>query len=366
MKKLRKLTALLSMCLLCISLCACQKDAAQPGYEPDGQSYEDAASNGDEELYDGETPHEDAEPAGSAPPVADEPLTEARANEIYAVFQSRSYETYRAIENSAEAWNACSDAEKTRVFEDFSAMAQGLGFPVGVTESQWSEAMASNVGYYTYDWSAFLSLSLEIHGPRDLEYYADIYRYVRGVKDGKYPPLHPEILATADDITVEYRTGEYLLCVGAAHSIMEATKAWTTMDSFFYQSGSVTPIADSPDAMAYSIGGEDGKMQSATFAETDFMPVFRDIGALAQDGSLQNEMLQICAIDASRAPVLYVLTQDASGLITVAVVRYDQSGGGYIWNGEMLTTKERCCFNDEDVFCYIDESETLQQIGSAD
>ena len=225
--------------------------------------------------------------------------------------------------------------------------------------------MAGNVGYYTFDWSAFLSLSLENQGPRDLEYYARIYRYVRGVKDGKYPPLHPEILATADDITVEYRTGEYLLCVGSAHSIAEATKAWTTMDSFFYHSGSFHPIADSPDAMEFSIGGEEGKMQSATFAGTDFMPVFRGIGALAQDGSLQNEMLQICAISVSCAPALYVLTQDASGLITVAVVRYDQSKGSYVWNGEMLTTKERCCFNDEDVFCYINENETLQQMDSA-
>lgn len=178
--------------------------------------------------------------------------------------------------------------------------------------------------------------------------------------------LHPEILAVADDPTVEYYVGSYLLCVGEGHNIVQMTRDWTLEESWFVQSGSLTPISTGDIfediSVSYSVGGEYGVFTEASFSNSDLLPVLDAIGALDADGSMRTEQIQICAKSSFDAPILFVLTQDYDGLITFAALWYNELDGEYVWDGWLYETTEHCCFDQDGNFCYIDEYGVFQMI----
>lgn len=294
-------------------------------------------------------------------------ITEELAYEIYSVMDSHSFEDYINGTYSGDEWNSYSGAVKTELFENVSAMANDLGLGYSTSESKWLDKMSQNVGSYSFWGSAFISLSLNYGSQDKLENYVSIFHYVKGIEEGKYSPLHPEILAAADSLTVEYYIGSYLLCIGGSHNISQITyEAMTDESGIYYESGSVTAVdgADifGDDNHSYTISGGDGAIESASFGDAELAYVFRAIGAVDGNGIMMNDQIQISAISTFNAPVLYIHTQDDSGLITVAPVRYNKSEKVYDWDGEMFTTQYRTCFNKSGVFCYIDENGILQQI----
>ena len=352
MKKI--IALLLCLCLLLPLLASCEDDSYDGGYY-----YDD-----DEEYSDDDEEYGDDDDKNS---LGEDPFTEELVYEIYSIMESYSFEKYKSIMDAEEIWNSYSDAEKKEVFEDFSSMAKELGLGFSADESKWRENMPENVDYYTLWASAFLSLSLnDWDSQGKLETFVGVFNYVKGIEEGKYSPLHPEILGATDSVTVEYYLGSYLLCVGGAHNISQITyKAMTDEGGIYYESGGVTAVegADifSDDHLNYSISGGNGIIESVSFGDTEFVPVLQAIGAIDGDGEMLNDQIQISAINVFNAPVLYIHTQDESGLITIAAVRYDQSSGNYNWDGAMFATTERSCFTKDGVFCYIDEDGILQQ-----
>jgi len=367
MKKI--IVVLLVLCLLLPCLAACEDDSYSYGgggyYDDDGggngSGYDDDDDNWWDDWDDGNKNNNGAASLG------DGPFTEELIYEIYSIMNSHSFEKYRSVIDGEETWNSYSDAEKTALFETFSSMAKELGLSFSNSESQWRENMDEDCGYYSLWAGAFISLSINGDVQSRLSNFSSIFNYVRGLEDGKYSPLHPEILAAADSLTVEYYIGSYLLCVGGIHNISQITyKAMTHEEGIYYESGGITAVdgADifSDDHLSYYISGGNGVIESVSFGETEFVPVLRAVGAIDGDGLMLNDQIQISAISEFNAPVLYVHTQDGNGLITVAAVRYNQNAGAYEWDGEMFNTSERTCFTKDGVFCYIDENGKLQKV----
>lgn len=360
MKKI--IVLLLSLCLLLPFLAACEDDSYSNG---GGYFNDDENGNYSNDSIDDNDWNDDGNNNGNS--LGKGPFTEESINEIYSIMNSHSFEEYRSIINGEETWNSYDDAAKSALFETFSSMAKELGFSFSNSESEWRDNMDEDCGYYALWANAFLSLSLNGDGQSKVENYASIFNYVKGIENGKYSPLHPEILAAADNLTVEYYIGSYLLCVGGNHNISQITyKAMTDEGGIYYESGGVTAVdgADifSDDHLSYEISGGNGIIDSVSFGNTEFVPILQAIGAIDGDGLMLNDQIQISAINVFNAPVLYIHTQDENGLITVAVVRYNQNSGAYEWNGEMFNTSERTCFTKDGIFCYIDDNGTLQHI----
>lgn len=289
-------------------------------------------------------------------------ITDEFARVVYAALKKHSFEKYKTV--TAVQWLAYTQEEKHQAYEDFSAIHKELGFKVNL-EDAWIRGMDEDAEFYSTDYYIF-SFAIRQMGFDDPEVLFSLYNYAQGLDEEKYKSLHPKILSAADDITVEYYVGSYLLCIGGTHNIVQMTQKWTDQESSFIQTGSVTPTS-TKDAfkdidMDYTIGGEDGYFQQADFGAADLLPVFKAIGAIDKNGKMIQGQIQISAKGAFDAPKLFVLTQQSDGIIKFSVVEYDKDSTVYDWNGEVFTTSERCCFDKDGNFLYIDEAGTLQMI----
>jgi len=357
MKKI--ITLLLGLCLILPGLASCKEKDDVSNDTADYEYNDDNYIDENDENYD-----DTEENTGFA--LIDGIMTEELAYEIYTIMDLYSFGEYRYITDSEETWNAYTDDEKTELFENISAMATELGLIYSCSsESEWLEKMNEDVNYYSLWASAYMSLSMDTESQRKMETCSNVYYYVQGIEDGKYSPLHPEILAKTDSYTVEYYQGDYLLCIGGSHNITQITREFANNDyGIFTQSGSVTSVVkedifESEDASYYISGGE-GKFENVDFGDADFIPILQSLGAADDDGTLINEQIQISAITLFNAETLYIHTQDGEGLIKFAVVRFNEDTNLYEWDGEIFVTPERTCFGEDKIFRYIDENGTLQ------
>lgn len=343
----RKCIALvLTLCLLVFTLTACGDDSSDTAYE---DYDEEATTTDDTSLMDTLS-------------LDDITITEAFARDVHTAMQTHSFENYNSI--TSEEWKTMGEEERHQVYEAFFGILTDLGFSVPTEESTWIEGMDEDADFYT-DYLIW-DLAFQNLGFTGEDQLYALNSYIQGVDDGKYTSLHPEIFAAADDITVEYYEDQYLLCVGGNHNIAQLTKSWTTEESWFTQSGSVTPISTGDVfedvSFSYSVGGSDGRFEEATFGEADLLLILKAIGAVAEDGTMQREQLQISAKSSFDAPQLFFLTQSDDGSIIFTVATYSEDDAMYVWDGKLFTTTERCCFDKDGNFCYIDNSGTLQTI----
>lgn len=292
----------------------------------------------------------------------DTPITEEFAREVHTVMQAYSFDYYKGI--TSEQWKVFGCDEKNQMYEAFFGMLTELEFPVNVTKDAWILTMDEDAGFYSdYRIWGFAFENLGLYGAETL---ASLRGYIQGIEDGKYSALNSEIFAVADDITVEYYEGKYLLCVGGNHNIAQITKSWTTEDSMFDQSGSVTPVSTgdifNDIDLSYYIGGSEGVFEYADIGDTDLLAILKTMGAIGDSGTMLCNQIQISAKSCSNAPKIFVLSQNDDGIITVAVLEYSGDIGMYIWDGNLLTTSERCCFDNDGNFCYVGKNGTLQSI----
>lgn len=286
--------------------------------------------------------------------LSDERMTAERAEAIYVAFADNSYEDY--LELGQEAWDAKTAEERTAMYKEFCVIAEQIGLKVSRNESEWLESMDWNIEMYNLFLCALVSLDLD--NDTQIKYLQSVYSYGKGVHDGKFEPLDENILAVADNLRVEYNLGTYLLCVGGDHSIEQITYEWTTQEESFAASGSVKVVVTddtfADTSVSYSINGQNGVFETAKFGTTDFLPIFKGIGAIDENNAFLAEQIDICAVNVFDAEILYVLSQEDIGLTTIAVVVYDDSRGEYVWDGQTYLTHDRCCFNKDGEFCYVD------------
>ncbi len=348
--------ALMSV-LLVFTLTACGSDDLDYDYPSgDSQSHPeyDADSDPDDRWDDGNS--------GGDASLLDEPMTPERAEAIFTAFAVNSYEDY--VELSEEAWQAISADERTAMYEKFSAIAEEIGLKVSKSESEWLASMDWNIDTSNLFLCALMSLGY--NNTAEMTYLQSVYSYQKGVYDGKYMPLPDEILAVADNLRVEYNSGSYLLCVGGDHNIEQVTYEWTTQEESFYTSGSVTAVKTDDIftnvKVPYSINGQNGVFANAKFGETDFLPIFKGIGAIDDNGAFLTEQIDICAVNVFDAEILYVLSREELGIITIAVVEFDEAESKYVWDGQTFTARDRCCLNRDNEFCYVDLEGSLQNL----
>ncbi len=277
------------------------------------------------------------------------------ATMVYSVFSEFSYETYDDM--TTEQWLELSAEEKQEAYETFAGIHEGLGLSVSPQE-EWLSAMDEDAEFYSERYVS--GYAITNMGFEDPETLLALYRYAKGLSEGNYQPVHPEILAAADSLTVEYYSGSYLLCLGGSHSVAHLTRGWTEQESSFMQSGFVRPVGD--DSRDYSIGGSEGSFTYADFGEFDLLPVLSGIGAIGESGELLGDQIDICARSMFDAPRLFVLTRQGDGPVTFAIAEYDADTGEYGWDGEVYMASDRCCFDVEGNFLYMDENGSLQTI----
>ena len=303
--------------------------------------------------------------------ILDTPMTPQRAEEIYAAFAkvSASHGDYMHLSDE-EATAKCKsyDADaKALMYQQFSGIARKLGLRTKRSEAEWIQDMdvyKSGTLFYR------ALLSLDADNDNDLPYLQSVYSYQKGLKSGKYAPLDDRILAVADNLTIEYYTGSYLLCTGGDHIIQQMTYDWTVEEASFNASGSITAVKTDDifkdESVSYYISGENGVFSTVEFGSTDFLPILRGIGAIDKNGAFLTQQINICAVNVFDAGTLFVLSQEESGIITIAVVEYDRSQGKYVWNGETYISRSRCCFNRDNEFTYADiEGDDILRLGKA-
>ena len=172
-------------------------------------------------------------------------------------------------------------------------------------------------------------------------------------------------------MTIEYYTGSYLLCTGGDHNIQQMTFDWTVEENSFNVSGFITAVETddifTDESVSYTISGENGVFNSAEFGSADFLPIFESIGAIDENGAFLTQQINICAVNVFDAGTLFVLSEEDVGIITIAVVEYDESKGQYVWDGQTYTSGSRCCFNKDNEFYYADiEGDGIWRLGKAD
>lgn len=338
---------------LIFTLTACDSDDLD--FDDSGSGYES-----EPEYSDGSEDSGDSQSS-----LLDEPMTAERAEKIYLAFANNSYEDY--VDLSQEAWEAKNAGERTEMYEKFSAIAKEIGLKVSKSESEWLESMDWNIDMY----NLFLCslVSLDVDNADQIQYLQSLYSYKKGLLNEKYEALDEKILAAADNLRVEYNLGTYLLCVGGDHNIEQMTYEWTTEEESFAASGSVTAVKTDDIftnvKVSYSINGQKGIFKTVQFASTDLRPVFEGIGAIDANGAFLTEQIDICAVNVFDAEILYILSKEELGIVTIAVVEFDESQNEYVWDGQSFTARDRCCFNKDNEFCYIDLDGNLQNLTRA-
>jgi hypothetical protein len=345
--------AVLVAVLLVFALTACGSAEAEYSYTSvtGEDSMED--SSWEDDPVDEYDEYEDDQ----APSVGDG-MTAARVEEIYTILKDAFYEEYNlyTAEEATAEWETYDDEMRTLLYEQHCEIARELGIPVNFDEYDWIEYMNSDTRYNNLLVRSLLSL-----GNNDVQYLSKmigVYTYQKGVIEGDYESLHDDILATADDLTVEYYTDTYLLCVGGNHLIEQMVRGWSVEEESFGAGGTITAVKedDTYDAVkvSYAVNGANGVFNTAEFGGTDILPILRDMGAIDDSNTFLAEQIDICAVNVFDAEQIFVLSQEYSGTITIAVLTYDEIASAYVWDGQILTTDERCCFSKDNRFYYID------------
>lgn len=290
-------------------------------------------------------------------------ITEEFAFEVHAVMQAHSFEDYKNID--AIQWGALNEEKKHQAYEVFFGILLDLGLPVNAEEVAWIKAMDEDADFYTdYLMWGFAFQNMGFTEPEKLNL---LDKYIQDIKEQKYAPLHPDIFNMADDITIEYNLGQYLLCTGGDHDMAQMTREWTTEETWFMTTGSITPVANDDifeeERVEYSISGENGKMTTASIGEVNLLPVFRGMGALGEDGSMAHEQIQMSAKTTFDAPSLYILSEGTLGKINIAILKYSKDDKKYVWDNKVLVTNYRSCFSKDGAFCYIGENGELHENG---
>ncbi len=301
----------------------------------------------------------------------DKPMTAQRAEEIYAAFAEvyASYGDYMGLydEEATAKWKSYDADARASMYQQFSEIAQKLGLSTKCNESEWIEDMDS----YTSGTLFYRGLlSLDADNDKHFPYLQSVYNYQKGLENGKYEPLDDRILAAADNLTIEQYTGSYLLCTGGDHNIQQMTYDWTVEESSFNASGSITAVKTDDifkdESVSYTISGENGVFNNAEFGSTDFLPIFKGIGAIDENGAFLTQQIGICAVNVFDAGTLFVLSEEKLGIITIAVVEYDEAAGKYVWDGQTYTSRSRCCFTKDNEFYYADiEGDGIWRLGKA-
>lgn len=351
-KRFMYIVLMLISVLLIFALAACGGNNSDLYYD-----YGDNSDEGDWQ-YD----EDDAESS-----FFDEPMTAERAEEIYTVFVNASYEEYRepSDEEATATWESYDAEARTSMYQQFSEIAEALGLSVNSTEAEWIEHM----DYYSSG-SLFSRalISLDMDNDAYLGYLRSIYSYQKGLNEGKYGPLDATILAVADNLVIEQYIGSNLLCVGGDHNIEQVTYEWTMQEESFAAGGSVTAVKTddifTDEKVSYFINGQKGIFETVEFGSTDLLPVFKGIGAIDTNGAFLTKQVDICAVNLFDAEILYILSQDEAG-ITIAVVVFDESQGKYVWDEQIYTAIERCCFTKDNEFCYLDAEGELWNLTQA-
>lgn len=330
-----------------------------------GRTGADYGIDGDGEPIDSRTDD------NSQSSFLDQPMTEQRAGEIYAAFAEvyASYGEYLDFydEEATVKWESYDAGARALMYQQFSEIAQKLGLSTKRNESEWIEDM----DYYTSGNLFYRGLlSLDADNDNHFPYLQSVYNYQKGLESGKYEPLDERILAAADNLTIEYYTGSYLLCTGGDHNIQQMTYDWTVEEDSFNASGSITAVKTDDifkdESVSYYISGENGVFNNAEFGSADFLPIFKGIGAIDENGAFLAQQINICAVNVFDAGTLFVLSEEDHGIITIAVVEYDKSKGQYVWDGQTYTSRSRCCFNKENEFYYADiEGDGIWRLGEA-
>lgn len=355
--KLFLLFSLLTVCVFCFTACANK-------YEKD--EFEDVEWEMSDEPQENEDQFEDNTDVYSGRvntfSIDDIPITEAYIGQVYKVMQLHSLDDYKTI--TTEEWMMFDQNKKHQVYEVFLSILLDLEFPVNTKEETWMEEMDRLADFYQERMIWFYAFeSLGLTGGDKL---SALHSYAQGIEDEKYEPLHPEILAVADSVTIEYHRGEYMLCLGGEHEIIHLTKEESTQESCFELDGFIVAIPKEDmfetEHIDYTIAGEDGKMTLAEVGDAELLSVFKAMGAIGEDGSMVHKKIQISANDSFNAPSLYILSETDQKEIKIALMKYSQSSEKYVWNNQLLTTSERTCFSKDGYFCYINKDGELSQI----
>jgi uncharacterized protein YxeA len=366
------ISIILIILLVIVGMMACKEENDDASNDYDQSQYDDEDDSdlsGDEGENEGDDEDEDKSSEETKTfSLNDVAITVEFAQRVYTAMEEHSFESYRSIDT--EKWKALSGEDKHQMYEAYLGMLEDLGFSVNTKDEQWLEHMDEDVDfYYGYlVWGfAFKNLGLEeYNGVNGDEILVRLYTYISGIEAGKYEPLHPEIFDIADDMTVEHYVSQYLLCVGGMHNVAQLTKAWTKAESWFTQTGTITPISTGDSfkdkKITYSFDGSEGKFTDAILDETDYMDVLIALAAISEDGTMLNDQIQISTKNVFDARKIFFLTQDDSGLISFAILTYDENQVKYVWDGKIINTSERTCFDNDSNFCYIDENGILQKI----
>lgn len=284
-----------------------------------------------------------------------DPFTPENVDQLYPSLKALSFEKYwRAFQ---EDWDGYSESERRGIYGGIVRFAQATGDVPRKDYDTWAEDIAAYLGGNDNVWycaSKAMGLNLDA-----LPNAVSLFYYAQGLEQGDDPPLHPEILATADSLDIAYGD-DRLLCLNRNHSVVFINKEWTTAEDIFYHSGSVQPKGG--DDLSLYVEGEDGRMTRSTLGGFDLMNVYAGMGALEADGSLRNNAIQICTYVFSDEVRLFVLTQDEAGVISIAILEYNEGKGSFAWDGQLITTTEQCCFSPDGEFCYIDDTGTMVRI----
>lgn len=301
----------------------------------------------------------------------DEAMSAERAKEIYAAFAEvyASYEEYLELydEEATAKWESYDADACTLMYQQFLNIAQKLGLSIKNNESEWIE----NMNFYTSGNLFYRALlSLDSDNDKHFAYLQSVYSYQKGLESGKYEPLDDAILAMADNLTIEYYTGSYLLCTGGDHLIQQMTFDWTMEEEYFNASGSITAVKTDDIfkdiSVPYYISGEKGAFNNVEFGYTDFLPIFKSIKAIDDNGRMLSQQINICAVNVFDVQTLFVLSEDHLGIITIAVAEYDKSKDQYVWDKQIYTSRSRCCLNKNNEFYYADvEGDGILRLGKA-
>lgn len=290
-------------------------------------------------------------------PVPGEALTDERVEEIYAYMQQLQFDRYWS--EFREHWLEYSEEERTALLQS----AMDFAAAMGIRYTNDMDAAQENAEWYFVTaeteyclWSVVCE-SVGIQSS-DQTYLNSIYFYAKGLADGEYSPLHPEILATATDLSISNQK----LCAGSNSNISHISRL--DENGNFFTTGSVQAVdADGLDGFVdYQISIHEHMFATAEFGDADLLPALQAIGAITDDGMLADTAVQICAVNLFDAKRLFLLFRDEAGTTHITTVTFDEGAQQYVWDESAYTTTETACFNADGDFCYIDESGSLQLI----
>ncbi|MDL2238230.1 hypothetical protein LJC56_10480, partial [Christensenellaceae bacterium OttesenSCG-928-K19] len=276
------------------------------------------------------------------------------AVEIYALMQSCNYEIYWSA--FAEDWAAYSDEERDQAAADILNFARAVNVDIQQDAAGFREELdQADISSY-----CLWSVGCDMLNVPDQDFYTDVYLYQQAIDMGLITPAPDAVLETADSLLAVGGGYSPLLCLGRNHELHSITMEWATKEDFFAFSSYISPMDDVDQSFYCS--GENGVIQELTLGDLDLLPLLAEIGATDASGTIVHDPIHFYAVNMFNAPQVFILSKDESGTVHINVLLYDQASGEYAWDGQTYLTNELCCFSNENVFYYMDESGILQPL----